>query len=268
MTAGSAWPRDAELAYEVTAPFYDEFTAQYDYDGWFKNLLPKLRLHGLTGNRLLDVGCGTGKSFMPMVARGWQVTACDVSPHMLALARAKVAASVSLERVDMRDLPRLGIFDLVWALDDALNYLLSVTELTATLSGMRLNLAERGLICFDLNTLASYRTFFAQTEIRPLSGCRRAVWTGMAPTDVAPGSICEATLHVEDDESSDGRSQVAMHRERHFTLAEVMGALTDAGLVCVNVFGHSEDAVFEQPASEQRHSKIVFIAKGGDRSCD
>ena len=38
------------------------------------------------GERVLDVACGTGKSFMPFLARGWDVTACDLSPAMLARA--------------------------------------------------------------------------------------------------------------------------------------------------------------------------------------
>jgi SAM-dependent methyltransferase len=264
MTSGStAWSRDAELAYEATAPYYDEFTAHYDYDVWLGNILPELERHGLAGDRLLDIGCGTGKSFIPMLAKGWLVTACDVSPRMLARARAKVGKSACLELADMRDLPRLGTFDLVWALDDALNYMLSVEELTAALSGMKLNLGKRGLVCFDLNTLASYRTFFAQSEVRPLSGGRRAVWTGMTSAKASPGSVCEATLRLEDDES-ERPLPVAVHRERHFTPSEVTDSLAGAGLICVDVFGHDEEVVIDRPVSEQRHSKMVFVARGGD----
>src|SRR3982751_6899693 len=79
----------AEQAYEAIAPVYDDFTAHHDYELWLGNFLPKLRNHGLRGRRLLDIGCGTGKSFLPMLERGWQVTACDISPSMLELAEAK-----------------------------------------------------------------------------------------------------------------------------------------------------------------------------------
>ena len=37
----------------------------------------------------------------------------------------------------MRELPAFGEFDLVWCLDDAVNYLLSTEELEQALSGMR-----------------------------------------------------------------------------------------------------------------------------------
>ena len=77
----------ALAAYEALAPFYDEFTAGYDYDRWLDGLEALALEHGLRGRSLLDVACGTGKSFMPMLARGYEVTACDLSPAMVELAR-------------------------------------------------------------------------------------------------------------------------------------------------------------------------------------
>src|ERR1044072_1556324 len=96
----------AEEAYEAVAPVYDDFTAHHDYELWLGNLLPKLRYHGLRGRRLLDVGCGTGKSFLPMLERGWEGTACDISPSMLGVARAKVGTAVQLSVADMHELGR------------------------------------------------------------------------------------------------------------------------------------------------------------------
>ena len=105
MNAGGNQPRWAELAYEAMAPAYDDFTAHHDYEVWLGNLLEKLELHGIPpGKRLLDVGCGTGKSFLPMLRRGWTVTACDISPKMVALAREKVGDEAELHVADMRRL--------------------------------------------------------------------------------------------------------------------------------------------------------------------
>src|SRR5215467_8618666 len=136
----------AERTYEAMAPVYDNFTAHHEYDLWTVDLLKILEPHGLRGKRLLDVGCGTGKSFLEMLPRGWQVTACDISPAMLELARAKAGDAVEFAVADMLELPRFGEFDLVWALDDAINYLLSRGELERALTGMRANLANTGLL--------------------------------------------------------------------------------------------------------------------------
>src|SRR6266513_2660346 len=92
----------AVAAYDLLAPFYDLYTHDYEHDRWLANIEAIALGHGLTGHRLLDVGCGTGKSFMPMLARGYDVTACDISPAMVERAR-ETGADVFV--ADARDLP-------------------------------------------------------------------------------------------------------------------------------------------------------------------
>lgn len=253
--SGSQW---AEQAYEAIAPVYDDFTAHHDYELWLGHILPKAREHGLRGRRLLDVGCGTGKSFLPMLARGWEVTACDISPSMLELARAKAGSAAQLSVADMRELPRFGEFDLVWALDDAINYLLSGEELGEALNGMRANLAPGGLLMFDVNTLQAYRTFFAE-EQRVERGGRRLIWRGQGSADAAPASISEARFEVE--AVGGPRIETHIHRQRHFPEAEVLALLESAGLECLGVYGHGFDAVPKQPVEELVHSKVVYISR-------
>jgi SAM-dependent methyltransferase len=185
----------AELTYDAMAPVYDDFTAHHDYDAWLADLVVLLERNGLRGRRLLDVGCGTGKSFLPMLAKGWEAMGTDLSSAMLELAREKAGKGVRLEVADMRELPVFGEFDVVWALDDAINYLLSDDELVQAMAGMRQNLAPTGLLLFDVNVLTAYRTFFAETSVVERGG-RKLIWRGLAPPDVAPGSICESRLEV------------------------------------------------------------------------
>jgi SAM-dependent methyltransferase len=260
-TAGEERPRWAEIAYEAIAPYYDDFTAHHDYELWLGNLLPELKRHGLRGNRLLDVACGTGKSFIPMLNRGWEVTASDISPAMVELARGKVGDAVALSVADMRELPDFGEFDLVWCLDDAINYLLSGEELEQALSGMRRNLGPGGLLMFDVNTIDAYRTFFAEEVVVERDG-RRLVWKGRSSPDVAPSSISEASFEVLPPEGEDGpRIPPEMHRQRHFPEAEVLEALEASGLECLEVFGHGPDAILRQPLVDEAHSKAVYIAR-------
>ena len=254
-------PRWAEIAYEAIAPVYDDFTHHHDYELWLGNLLPELKRHGLKGDRLLDVACGTGKSFIPMLERGWKVTACDISAAMVEVARGKVGDAVALSVADMRELPTFGEFDMVWCLDDAVNYLLSGEELEQALAGMRRNMAPDGLLMFDLNTIDSYRTFFGEEVVVERDG-RRLVWKGRTPPDAEPGSIAEASFEVLPLEGGDvPLIEPELHRERHFPEAEVLARLASAGLECLEVFGHGEDAVLRQPLRDEVHSKAVYIAR-------
>jgi SAM-dependent methyltransferase len=252
----------AERAFDAMAPLYDDFTAHYEYEFWTGQLLAVLEREGLGGHRLLDVGCGTGKSFLPMLQRGWQAVGCDISASMLDLARQKVGDAVRLEIADMRELPCFGEFDLVWALDDAINYLLSVEELEAALRGMRSNLAPLGLLLFDVNELLVYGFYAEGVEVE--RDGRRFVFQGNATGEVEPGSISEFSC-FEKRPSGEGqvadRRNVSVHRQRHFTEAEVLAAIDRAGLTCLNVYGHGTDGIPRQPLDGSVHTKGIYVAR-------
>jgi SAM-dependent methyltransferase len=252
----------AEIAYEAIAPVYDDFTAGYDSEAWVGSLLSKLEARGLSGpGRLLDIGCGTGNSFLPMLERGWQVTGCDISAAMVELARGKVGDRVALSVADMRELPVFGEFDLAWALDDAVNYLLTNEELELALRGMRANLAPDGLLLFDLNTLRTYRSFFAETAVIERDG-RRLIWRGQASPEAPPGSISESRFEVEAP-SEEEQVETHVHRQRHFPEAETLAAIERAGLECLDVFGQGLDGIPVKHLDELIHTKAIYIARRG-----
>jgi SAM-dependent methyltransferase len=256
---GGEW---AQSTYEAMAPVYDDFTAHYEGEAWIVDLLAILEKVGLRGRRLLDVGCGTGKSFVPMLARGWEVVGCDISAAMIELAGKKADGAAELRVANMVDLPRFGEFDLVWALDDAINYLLSAEELKEALAGMRANLAASGLLLFDVNTLTAYRTFCAETTTIERGG-RKLIWRGQVSPDVAPGSICESRLEVVPIDADVAVEEVPAHthRQRHFPEAKVLAALADAGLECLAVYGQGLDGIPKQPLDESVHTKAIYIAR-------
>jgi SAM-dependent methyltransferase len=245
----------ARETYDAFAEVYDDFNHRYMYERWSRRLLDRARAAGLHGNRLLDIGCGSGLSFVAPLADGWSVFGCDISPRMIERARARVGGRATLEVADMRALPSLGRFDLVWAVDDAMNYLLSPAELRATLTGMRENLAAGGVVLFDVNTLATYSGYFAE-EVVVERGGRRMIWGGYVPADGgSSGPVFEASFGGE------GSGVVPhVHRQRHFPEAEIRTALAAAGLRCVEVAGEI-DGELESGLDESRHTKAVYVCK-------
>jgi SAM-dependent methyltransferase len=76
--------------------------------------------------RLLDVPCGGGRHSLALAARGYDVTAVDLSPTFLEAARSKPAppaGRVAWEQRDMRDLPWPGAFDGALCMGNSFGYL-------------------------------------------------------------------------------------------------------------------------------------------------
>jgi SAM-dependent methyltransferase len=249
-------PDPAAIAYEVMARVYDDFTAHHNYKLWLERILPELEAHGLPGERLLDAACGTGKSFIPLLERGWDVTGSDIAEGMIEIAREKVRGAVPLTVADLRTLPVLGEFDLVWALGDVMNYLCDPADVVSALEALGRNLAPDGLLVFDTNTLQAYRTFFAQVEIVQRDDSV-LVWTGMTDRSAEPGVVAEASFEVKGAKWT-GVAPV-LHRERHYPEAEVRRAVKQAGLVVLDVLGHGYDAVPHRPLDEARDIKAIYI---------
>lgn len=241
--------------YDTWAPVYDEFNRGYMFERWTGKLLEKAEEAGMRGRRLLDVACGTGMSALPMLDRGWTVIGCDISTGMLEIAREKIGDRASLHAADMRELPTFGAFDLVWAINDPLNYLLDTEELVATFEGLRRNVAAGGIVLFDVNTLVTYRTFFSN-EITVQGDGGRLVWQGQGtPAEVSTGTYAEARFEAE------GVSGLAnVHRQRHFSESEVLAALDVAGLDCIAQFGE-KDGDLTPGVDENHHTKAVYLCR-------
>ena len=258
----SATADPATTAYEAFAPFYDAYTHSYDHARWLGNLEAIALDAGLRGRRLLDVACGTGKSFMPLLERGYEVAACDISPGMVERARARSGLEpTDVFVADMRDLPRLGTFDLATCLDDSLNYLLSEEELRQTFAGVARNVRPAGFFIFDLNSLGVYGTLFSQDAVVETDEAMFC-WRGTGEADVSPGATCEATIEIfsENDGGCWTRTS-SRHLQRHHEPALIRELLPIAGFELVELYGQVTGAKLEQPVDEERHLKLVYFCR-------
>jgi magnesium-protoporphyrin O-methyltransferase len=80
----------------------------------------------LRGRRLLDAGCGTGMLAVEAARRGAHVTAIDLSPTLIELARERLPHDIGAGHIDflagdMLD-ASLGPFDHVVAMDSLIHY--------------------------------------------------------------------------------------------------------------------------------------------------
>ncbi|MCW3014072.1 MAG: Methyltransferase type 11 [Solirubrobacterales bacterium] len=251
----------AEAAYDTLAPAYDILTADYCHDLWLRRIESLAITCGLTGRDVLDIACGTGKSFLPLLDRGYVVEACDLSAVMVELAQRKAGDAARVSRADMRDLPRFGAFDLVLCLDDAVNYLLDETELVDTFRGVAANLSGSGLFIFDVNALETYRTAFATDWVHE-SDAHVIAWRGRGDPDAAPGAQSSACVEVFTRTDADGlwQRRTSIHHQRHWQVADITRALTTAGLHLVTCKGQRRGAELHDDPDAIDNHKLLFVA--------
>lgn len=262
MSPSATIENPAMAAYDALAPFYDAYTRSYDHERWLANLERIAVEAGLRGRRLLDVACGTGKSFMPMLSRGYEIVACDISSAMVDRARHRSGLEpTELFVADMCDLPELGAFDLVTCLDDSLNYLLSKRDVERTFAGVARNLRPGGLFIFDMNSLAVYGRIFSRDAVLETD---EAVfcWRGTGEGTVAPGVTRDATIEIfSETERGCWARTSSLHRQRHYEPAVIHSLLRTAGFELVDLYGQVTGARLEQPADESRHLKLVYLCR-------
>jgi hypothetical protein len=180
---------------------------------------------------------------------------------MLAEARSKTGGRARLVWGDIRDLPVLGAFDLVWCLGDALNYLDTPGELTAALTGMRSNLAPDGVVVFDVNTLGTFRTVYS--SLLAIPGPERIVLLeGRGSRQLEAGGWADTWIdRIEPQDTGWWERTRSEHHHRHHTEAAIRSALARAGLACHRVLGTHPTGVTESPLDELHHTKAVYIAR-------
>ncbi|HLZ27334.1 MAG TPA: class I SAM-dependent methyltransferase [Chloroflexota bacterium] len=135
---------DAQLAL-----LYDAFAFDADVPLY-------LELARAQGRRVLEVACGSGRVLLPLVRAGCDVVGVDVSPHMLALARAKLDAEPTtrgearLVQADMRtfDLDPKA-FDLAISAVKSLAYLTERDDQLRCLRTIAAHLRPGGLLAID-----------------------------------------------------------------------------------------------------------------------
>jgi ubiquinone/menaquinone biosynthesis C-methylase UbiE len=117
-----------------------------------------------SGGPVLELGCGTGRTLLPIARDGIECVGLDSSPEMLAVLRERQPpANLTLvhdrmERFDLGD----RRFRLITAPFRAFSHLLDVDAQLACLARVRRHLAPHGLFVFDLFDPKLARTALAE----------------------------------------------------------------------------------------------------------
>ncbi len=130
------------------------------------------------GQRVLELGCGTGEDALHLARRGVRVMALDASAGMLAVAARKVSegrheAFIELRKLPVEDLWRLGAgqFDGAYSNFGALNCVANLAGLAAGLAGL---ITPGGsVIAVVMGPLAAWEWVWFAAHRQPAKAFRR-----------------------------------------------------------------------------------------------
>lgn len=139
--------------YNAFAPFYDSVIGTTRTESvWIRQCIER---HMPRASSLLELGCGTG-SILAGLSSVPSLTGLDLSPQMLAIARAKVPAARFIQ-ADMTTFELGERFDVIICVFDTLNHLLVFDAWISVFDHVREHLTDGGLFIFDVKTVGELR---------------------------------------------------------------------------------------------------------------
>src|SRR5690606_26219498 len=219
-------PRRAE-PFTLLASVYDAVMADVEYDLWAEFVLRVAAERGYRLGPALDLGCGTGNSTAPLVARGLHVEGLDASPEMLTVARAKLPGTAfHLGDFETFSLPRR--FELAYSVFDSLNNLLTDAAFTAACRNVARHLVPGGLFVFDANTELALRELGVGGKVE---GWADDVYYSWRHADDPETGLAFVEAYCSTPEGS----FVERHAERGYAPGELRRLVAGAGFVDVEV---------------------------------
>ena len=162
----------------TTAAMFDRVAARYD-DLWTTTAIGRAQRNAVwktidalfrPGERILDIGCGTGEDAAHFVGRGLGVHATDASPAMIAVAQTR--GGFAAEVLAAEDLGRLaGTFDGAISNFGALNCVPDLAGVARDL-GALVRPGGRVAIC-TMGRFCLWETLYYATRFRFRKGFRR-----------------------------------------------------------------------------------------------
>ena len=125
--------------YKYFSKIYDKFMEYSDYGAWEKVVESLIAEGKPNGKDLLDIGCGTGELLLRM-AKNYRCHGLDLSE----------GRDVKLFLGDMVDFNTGFQYDIMVALFDTVNHILSTEELTSHFISVRNSLKDEGIYIFDV----------------------------------------------------------------------------------------------------------------------
>lgn len=212
-------------------------------------------------DRVLELGCGSGRILEALVDQGGQLVGIDSSEEALALARTRLPASVRLQRADMETFDLGGGFDRVLIPFNGIYCLPDIARVRRTFVQVEKALVPGGLLVFDgyagdpIHEDDSFEEGFDEEGEIATIDARGKHWRVFERSEYERWSQ-RFTVHYRYLAEDDGEEIFATIRHRYLRLEEALEALESAGLEPLAAHGD-----FDQSAYDGDSDHMVVTAR-------
>lgn len=218
-------------AYGRFSEVYDLLMEETPYEAWCRKITGLLRVCGVTEGLVLDIGCGTGTMTELLAEAGYDMIGIDRSAEMLQKAiekRDRSGHDILYLQQDMRAFELYGTVRAAVSVCDSVNYLENTEELTELFRLVNNYLDPGGVFIFDLKTPYCFRELLAdRTEAEAFEDAAY-IWDNYYDEETRVNEY-ELTVFLKE---ADGRYErfSELHRQRAFSLQEILKAAREAGM--------------------------------------
>lgn len=213
---------------------------------------------------MLDLCCGTGTALELFHNNGLKVSGLDGSSKMIKQARKKLTGkSIPLycqmmprfEILERGKIRRRKKFDLVTCYYDALNYMLSKTDLETAFRSVYRHLGSGGVFVFDMNTPEALKTIWGSNVWGGVRDELCWVWRNKYDSKKVMAE-CRTTFFIKSGRTWKRFDE--LHVEKGYSNSEIKRSLRQAGFV---IRGYYRCMTYSKPTAGTMRICVVAQRK-------
>ncbi|MGN7986707.1 class I SAM-dependent DNA methyltransferase [Pedobacter sp. 22226] len=209
--------------FKLYSQYYDLLYRDKDYAAETDYLISLLDKYHSKGNKIIELGSGTGKHANLLAEKGYQILGIEQSPEMVEIANQNKKEGVIFQVADITDFRSNTSFDIALSLFHVISYLTNNDNLIKTFKNVHQSLNIDGLFIFDVWHSAAVNFQIPEKRTKILRNQNIEVTRIANPVIYAELNVVEVNYDITVNELKDGtiHSFKEQHPMRHFSRPEI-----------------------------------------------